>query len=405
MKLIIKLLIYTSFLLSVTFIFSQSSHLNGIISVQTTVVPPYKVSLDSYTNTLDNLIVTISSGTQNVLDMRFEATITGDNGIIWRSNQNTPPEPFRVNFLEPKTVSGLDVEQLGIVFNKSNIDISNTSAQISQQVLENEILPQGNYDFCIRAYDYSGEQAYSNESTEGCGAFEIEAPIINVQTMVIPPYKIRLDEYTNELENVTVTIGNNVSQQESVTTSLRFEALLTGDNGFVWQSNQDQEPLEFILNPNENRTLSGAEINELGLFFDVNTINTNGLPVAIRQQIIENRVLPEGNYTLCVKAYDYNTGSLVSDDSEVCGNFDVFFPERPILLSPANDEVVMANTINNINFAWSQPVTISPDIIGRLKYELKVVQLDLYPNMDPTELIIARKRYYRKHFFLNRRFF
>lgn len=145
---------------------------------------------------------------------------------------------------------------------------------------------------------------------------------------VSPPYSPILSDYFS-YEGRVVIILQNIT---STTLDVKLGGSITGDNGVVIETNPSAVPASPItLAPGESRRLTISEIADL---FNVDQLQISGTS---RDRIIIDRVLPEGTYQICVRAYDYATtghSAPLSSDLTGCSNpFMVLYLESPEIIS------------------------------------------------------------------------
>ena len=74
-------------------------------------------------------------------------------------------------------------------------------------------------------------------------------------------------------------------------------------------------PRPFILTRGEIKILNASDISQL---FDYDELLFSGIS---KNDVIRSNGLPEGNYQVCVQAYDYNTDKLLSSQEPLgCSN-------------------------------------------------------------------------------------
>ena len=210
---------------------------------------------------------------------------------------------------------------------------------------------------------------------------------IEINLRVLPPYSLKLEYYAN-YENVVIDIRNTTN----VNQSLKFKALLFNDNGLSAETDFNNTLEPFDLGPNEVRMLTGDQIVDLGLNLDQSDFDLSGLPLGTIDYIEQTRQLPEGNYTLCVQAFDFDTEQMLSKNApDGCDNWVLVQPERPLIQIPVDGSEVIANETDNVSFFWN-PVNsgiLDPTMI---EYDLRVVDLEDF-NGQPTLLTILDQAY------------
>lgn len=141
-----------------------------------------------------------------------------------------------------------------------------------------------------------------------------------------------------------------------------------------------QPPQPLIIAPNENKLLNKTELdNSFGGFsstnivyndFDINELRENGV----------NYKLPEGNYRLCIRAYDYDMpGAFI----EQCVYFNICYTiAAPQFILPFNTLTQFEPTFENlkpisaqIQFQWIPPTsTCGLPLIG-LYYDISFIEV------------------------------
>ncbi|MCF2489889.1 hypothetical protein [Dyadobacter sp. CY347] len=202
---------------------------------------------------------------------------------------------------------------------------------------------------------------------------------IRITTNVLPPYSPYIQDYPGTGNRVQVFISNLSGRALSV----RLLGKLEGDNGVVIRTSQNYRPLRPLeLRPTDvNRMITRAELEGL---FDLNQIEVQGLN---KDQLYRGLPLPEGNYQLCVQAFDNATTRPLSAEFPMgcSGLIPVRIIEPPILISPMADEEIAVKIPQTQLFTWSAPVGILPN---QVEYSIRIVELP-ETNVDPNVYIDA----------------
>jgi len=155
------------------------------------------------------------------------------------------------------------------------------------------------------------------------------------------------------------------------TANIPIQVYLTGsirkdDNSISIQLKDNYRPgIPIVLMPSMPKTLTGGQLQNVfgnGTLNDLmlNGITTNG--------IITNQALPEGNYSICIKVKEYNSGRLLSED---CRSIFITHGEPPQITFPLNNSVETEKTPQNVMISW---LPTTPFVQG-LSYRLRVVKL------------------------------
>ena len=124
------------------------------------------------------------------------------------------------------------------------------------------------------------------------------------------------------------------------------------------------------IDPGASR-LSGADLQPF-LANGGSDVELNGT----NETDLRTGLLPEGEYQICLQAFDYNTDQPLSmeNPSAGCSNvFNVTFPPPPIITAPLCDSDVPAMTPQTLVFMWNLPLGQPPG--ASLVYHFELVHL------------------------------
>jgi hypothetical protein len=132
---------------------------------------------------------------------------------------------------------------------------------------------------------------------------------IQITTIVPPPYPQTWEESLGLGNNAFIILNNtDLSQSHEI----KLTAKITSDNGISVEVLPEAAPSQpILLAPGETRTVFGAELEALYLNYGDGDLVYSGVDL---QQIITNPYLPEGTYSFCIKAFDYNTSVPLSNE-------------------------------------------------------------------------------------------
>ncbi|MFD2721848.1 carboxypeptidase regulatory-like domain-containing protein [Hymenobacter monticola] len=204
-----------------------------------------------------------------------------------------------------------------------------------------------------------------------------QTPVVRVTVVPLPPYSTHLSDYADQPNRLLVTLSNTSRQA----VSLQLAGSITGDNGVSARTRPDaRSPRPVNLAALQTRQL---DADELGQLFDENMLTYTGVTV---QEIVRGNGLPEGTYTICVKAMDYATGRLLSAEAPVgCSRpFALRSLEAPYIIRPLADENIRPNAPQNIVFTWSRPAGAPVTT----EYELRIVEMS-DSRRNPNDAFLA----------------
>jgi TANFOR domain-containing protein len=135
------------------------------VVVNAVVLPPYTTQLSDYVDNPDKLQVSFINTTSADLEVYIQGSVTGDNGISISTDPSyIMPAPV---LLQPGIPFRLDMNNIQDVFSADHLIYNGITRD---ELLRTGSLPEGNYQFCFRVYDYQTHQLLSNDQA-GCSNF------------------------------------------------------------------------------------------------------------------------------------------------------------------------------------------------------------------------------------------
>jgi hypothetical protein len=171
-------------------------------------------------------------------------------------------------------------------------------------------------------------------------------------------------DYASRPQQVLIMIRN----LSTIPQDLQLRGSITGDNGITLRVDPGyRSPSAIHLGAGESRQLNGSDIRQM---FDYNQLLFSGIS---KENVIRGNGLPEGNYQICIQAFDYNNGRLLSSGEPLgCSNvFPISSIEPPIILSPFNDQPVSALTTQHFVISWTTPAGAPPST----QYTISMVEI------------------------------
>ncbi len=198
-----------------------------------------------------------------------------------------------------------------------------------------------------------------------------------VSTQVKPPYSPYLSDYVGFDNKIVVTLQNT----KPVNRSVRLVGAFSGDNGVKVAIPLNFKPAQAImLAPNQVLMLQGSQLKE---YINPDVLTFSGIS---KQEVVQGNGLPEGNYSFCLQAYDYNSNTALSLPAPSgCAFFIISHYEPPLILQPSCNSTVADKMPQNILFSWTAPAGAPPQ---KIQYKLKIVEM--YPqNTNPNQAIAS----------------
>lgn len=204
---------------------------------------------------------------------------------------------------------------------------------------------------------------------------------VNVSFTLRPPYSAYIKDYYH-LENKAVIVLSNTTR---TSLDIKLGGSITNESRGVYirTSPNAQPPMPITLGPGATVVLTANP--DVMRFFDQNSVTTNAND-AMLANIIKSGMLPEGNYQVCVNAYDYNTGKQLSGTGIGCFNFVLTQLDPPVITFPQNNHTYPAEQ-QNLNFSWTPPLgNLSGTLI---EYDQIIVKVQ--PGQNPNDAIAAAR--------------
>ncbi|OOQ59547.1 hypothetical protein [Mucilaginibacter pedocola] len=165
------------------------------VNVSTAIFPPYSPYYSDYSGSnASKVLLVLQNNTGEQLNIKLTGKLEGDNGIRITTRANyVPLQPIVLNPREVKQLNGLALKDIFSIDNLNVYGISKTTlAQTSR-------IPEGNYNFCVTAVDYSSSEILSAQAPLGCTILNIVYPEPPVLMNPMPQAHVR----ATKIQNVT----------------------------------------------------------------------------------------------------------------------------------------------------------------------------------------------------------
>jgi hypothetical protein len=187
---------------------------------------------------------------------------------------------------------------------------------------------------------------------------------VQVVVNVLPPYQQNISDYQLHPERIALKLINT----ETFDVNVQIAANLTGSNGVSIKTKpgyRGNQPIRIA--PASSVDVDAAQIIQL---FDLSNLDVIGMD---RVEFERTGILPEGDYRLCVRAYNFRTLDAYSLDEPIgCSNtIPLYNIEPPIILNPMTETTIPSLPVQNIIFNWTTPAGAPPT----LQYILRIVEV------------------------------
>ncbi|MBP7808116.1 MAG: hypothetical protein KA163_02375 [Bacteroidia bacterium] len=204
---------------------------------------------------------------------------------------------------------------------------------------------------------------------------------VQLSAQLIPPYSGYLPDYADpSSEKLKIILQFNDFLTPQYNVRLRIE--IKG-NGFTLVTKQLFNPPPINLQSGVPLLLSGADLAPY--------LNSNNLDfIGINQSQYEQRMaLPEGYYSVCVKAYDYYNPGNIQVSNESCSQAWFTLSDPPFLNLPQCGKNVTPQTPQNILFQWTPMHMSSPNSAANTEYEFALWEVRPDSSANPNQVVLS----------------
>lgn len=195
-------------------------------------------------------------------------------------------------------------------------------------------------------------------------SFSLKAQL-NLTLNVLPPYSPYISDYVTFQNKALLTVINT----SGAPVSFYLKASIIGDNGISGTTRAGFKPASALVINGPTATFKGMDFDG---YFNEGNFKITGIAVA---DVVKGAGLPEGNYRICMQAFDWNTNTEISP--EVCANLNIIYPEAPIPVMPICGATAVSNDAQTVTFSWTPP----PGTTG-MQYVLRMTPVPA--NGDPN---------------------
>jgi len=187
-----------------------------------------------------------------------------------------------------------------------------------------------------------------------------------------------LSDYIGYESSQVLIISNTTAERRQIFLRGKIEQL--SSPGYYLQTRSNFKPnVSIALEPFETKTLFATSGDFA--FLEERNLEDN-IPSRVRNTIKFNGILPEGEYQICIQAFDFVTEQAVSlSEPSGCQFFVVTLGSPPQLIHP-----ICSDTIDNLypNFVWTPAISIVP--LRNIEYTLYIVEYNSRA-LNPTEVM------------------
>jgi hypothetical protein len=211
--------------------------------------------------------------------------------------------------------------------------------------------------------------------------FQAQTYPVQISAQLVPPYSGYLPDYADpSAEKLKVILKFNDFSQPQYDIKLKFE--IKG-NGFTLSTKTFFNPPPITLIPGQPLLISG---NDLAPYLNANNLDFVGINQSQYQQRMS---LPEGYYSICIKAYDYNNSTPIQLSNEACAQAWFTLSDPPYLNLPLCGTYLTPLNPQNIIFQWT-PINLgSPLSALNTEYEFALYECRPDSNANPNQIVLS----------------
>ena len=223
-------------------------------------------------------------------------------------------------------------------------------------------------------------------------AFSVSAQenSVSVIVNVIPPYSHKVNDYIDN-NRILVTL-QYMGMGDNPEINVYLQGEVSNDGGDRIYTNKNHKPAQPItLTNGVPLTITPADLEDI---FDFNYVETEGIN---KQDLYSGAGLPEGTYTICIQAYNFNTNQPVSAEEPggCSAPFEILNLEAPEFIQPECGEII-SNTNSDLStkaqfmqgklFSWIIPAFAPVP----LEYKLDIKKIPAILEDDPADIMNSK---------------
>jgi hypothetical protein len=195
---------------------------------------------------------------------------------------------------------------------------------------------------------------------------------VTVVVQSLPPFSTQISEWADPI-NSALGVSLLLNDRNEGNYQVRLKLTIEG-NGVRLQTSNDWLPTPISLNYGQVLQLGGIELGE---YLNLDRLSFAGYS---RQAYIENGGLPDGAYTICVRAFDYNRSLEEAASDRACTFAQASLLDPPVVLSPVGQQQPFP--LQSLIVQWQARHTAS----FMTDYRMEIYQIDPVNNFTPEQI-------------------
>ncbi len=190
---------------------------------------------------------------------------------------------------------------------------------------------------------------------------------VHITTQLVAPFSGFIPDYANAGEEklkLLLTFTDFTKPQYNVKLKISIQG-----QGITIQSKSHFFSGPFTLQPGIPFEISGADLYDL--------LNTQNLDFSgiTKAQYEQKKVLPEGFYSICVTAYDFNNPTAIQVSSNACAQAWMVLSDPPFLNLPVCSSTVSVSNPQQQTFSFTQMNMGSPNSAANTEYVFELWEI------------------------------
>ena len=209
---------------------------------------------------------------------------------------------------------------------------------------------------------------------------------VQVTVQLVPPYSVYLADYsTPGNDKLRLVVVQRDLTKPSYQIRLRFAVELNGS--VILQTSTSFHPPPINLDPGVPMITAGTDLQP---YFDSRNLDFIGIS---RDEYERTKTLPEGNYQICVTAYDYKRQD-IAVSAQGCSFFSLAKDEPPLLNFPPCGTAMAVKNPQLVNFSWLPRNTSSPNSAEKTEYEFALYETRP-AGRNPNDVVLSSNPIYK----------
>jgi len=209
---------------------------------------------------------------------------------------------------------------------------------------------------------------------------------VQLTIQLVPPYSVYLADYaTPGNDKLRLLVVQRDLTKPSYQIRVRFSVELNGT--VILQTSSSFHPPPINLDPGVPMIIAGTDLQP---YFDGRNLDFVGIS---RDEYERTKTLPEGNYQICVTAYDYKRQD-IAVSAVGCSFFSLAKDEPPLLNFPPCGTALAVKNPQLVNFSWLPRNTSSPNSADQTEYEFALYETRP-AGRNPNDVVLSSNPIYK----------